>query len=457
MMKRFIASILLLCLITTLLFGCTKNTNNLLAGAGNITALSNVKHITKLSDFDSPYTICYKNSNNTYSLYMFASPVQYLSNDQYVLIDNAIVKSNNKKYKYENKANEIKTYFPLKISDGLLITKNKDSIKINLCGDLSEFEEVEQIEYENMFGDKVSAVIYKSAGFDIIFYPTKSGIKSEVLWNNEKKKEIEFSVSVSDSFVDKTKNEYMVFKNINKEKTAVIYASLSKYGTPEKMETCSNEIEYKGLTDDEKNIICIKPSDSINVEMVNKTGFSFEYYLNKMADSTAYSEYDENTYLSEYFVVGNSKLYGESIHYIRTRLNLFMSTGEDNIKAATYSIKPLSDNTDFSKIALFKVDNQWSSTKLSWLNKSDLGIRLCNGKEINGYEVFDITGYVKQAFQKADVLMESYGFAIKSENNIEDTFLASSDNSLYSPYITLLLDREPAYFQAKININDTQY
>lgn len=59
--------------------------------------------------FDTPYTRCEANDDGTYSMYIYAAPVQFKKDNQYYKKDNSIVESPDSKSTYENKENDIKT------------------------------------------------------------------------------------------------------------------------------------------------------------------------------------------------------------------------------------------------------------------------------------------------------------------------------------------------------------
>ena len=109
-----IYSIILLFLLV-LCCGCRGKTGVVLS-----TALSPVPGISgqgeALPECNTPYTVGYPNRDGTYSLYIFSSPVQYPTGDGYAVIDNTVVASGKEGFAYENKANEIKAYFPPSLS-----------------------------------------------------------------------------------------------------------------------------------------------------------------------------------------------------------------------------------------------------------------------------------------------------------------------------------------------------
>ena len=83
----------------------------------------------QLHNFDSPYTICYKNNDNTYSMYIYAAPIQYKTENGYVLIDNTIIKSDKDDYAFENKTGIVKTYFPKTLSGMFRVEKGVDYLE----------------------------------------------------------------------------------------------------------------------------------------------------------------------------------------------------------------------------------------------------------------------------------------------------------------------------------------
>lgn len=89
-MKKIL--ILLVLFIISLLTGCDYETNP----SNKFTSISQISCIQeeseRLSKYDSPYTICYKNKDGSNSIYIFDSPIQYESkNGRYEIIDNTLI------------------------------------------------------------------------------------------------------------------------------------------------------------------------------------------------------------------------------------------------------------------------------------------------------------------------------------------------------------------------------
>lgn len=95
-------------------------------------------NVGKIDKYDSPYTMCYKNSDGTYTVYMFASPISFKdSKGKYEFIDNNIINNPdtdmlNKGYDYRNAKNNIPTYFPQKDKNDIVVKIRNDIISFSL-------------------------------------------------------------------------------------------------------------------------------------------------------------------------------------------------------------------------------------------------------------------------------------------------------------------------------------
>lgn len=95
------------------------------------TAISQIGNIqeesVRLSKYDSPYTIGFKNEDGSNSLYIFDSPIQYESeNGRYEIIDNMLVESDQENQYFENKSNEIKTLLPKSLKNSFQVVRQND-------------------------------------------------------------------------------------------------------------------------------------------------------------------------------------------------------------------------------------------------------------------------------------------------------------------------------------------
>lgn len=102
-------------------------------------------HKQLLTDYSSPYTLAYRNKDDTYTLYIFSAPVQYQKNGQYFLIDTSIVKSKRADYSFENKEGDIKTYFPESLDRPFLIESETNQFSFQVEKNASSYQKGKQI------------------------------------------------------------------------------------------------------------------------------------------------------------------------------------------------------------------------------------------------------------------------------------------------------------------------
>lgn len=191
-----------------------------------------------------------------------------------------------------------------------------------------------------------------------------------------------------------------------------------------------------------------------------KLDASFEFYANKMPDSTTSSKGAANSYLSNYCSIFNRKSNDVTQHFIRLRINYFMETNAKNIMYASYNIKPLGTADEKEaiqkEVELREVNSQWSSTQLKWNDKGEIGATISDqAKGIeNGYYAFDITQFIKKCVFDTSGGIESRGMVLLSDHENENsTYFATSDNTLYPPYIRIKMKNAPDKFSIMENIN----
>ena len=418
-------------------------------------------HEEQIHDYDSPYTICYRNKNNTYSMYVFSSPIQYNSGTGYEIIDNTVVKTEKEGFAYENRSNEIKTYFPLSLSEYFVVEQGTTYIKFKPNWNVEGFTEAQESIFTNMYGDKVYAVIYKRDDMEAAFYPTKAGIKAEIVLRElPQVNTFDFIVKSSNKSYENNQNGYIVFKSVNENKS-VIYGPLVQYTHKEKQQmdaTAKIGIDReRGNT----NVLLTIDEDILdNISEAHPVRFdlAFDLYLNKLPDSTVYSKHDINNYLANYAVIGNHPVFGVGWHYLRFRLNHFMTQPPKNLLSAKYSVKKLYSNSDKIELLLSQPTDQWSSTGLKWESKveiNDMEYNYDYAFSVDNWCEMDITAFIKECFSDQSLLCESRGIVLSMQKEAPCYMVfATSDNALYTPYIELEFSDLPLEFTAKENIND---
>lgn len=433
-----------------LLAGCHSNVQVLSTAISQINTKSN-KHAEQLHAYDSPYTICYKNRDDTYSMYIFASPIQFMEENRYHIIDNTVVVSKREPFAYENKANDIKTHFPKNLTNYILVENGMDTLQFKPCLDETKVSAPQAQIIENMYGDRVSAVIYKSNDMDFVFYPTKAGIRTEIVLNTRpKNNSFHFFVVADAENYENKQNGYILFKNGVTNKY-LIYQPLVKYSSDNKVKLDVTTQLFINREGDGYHVEMIIDETILNeAEYPIKLDPSFEIYLNKMPDTSVYAKFDTNSYLRHYAVIGEHPVLGEGWEYIRLRLNYFMTLSSSHILSAKYSCRLLKSSS--GKIKIYEMMETWSSTSMLWQNKKIKQKQLAIDYNMqNSYMEFDITGFVKEAVDDITWRRESYGLVLKVDG--ESTYITTSDHSLYPPYLCLTLNSLPRRFIPPENIN----
>ena len=417
------------------------------------TAISQIEqssHAEQLHEYDSPYTICYRNRDNTYSMYIFASPIQFETADGYEIIDNTVIESKRGGYVLENKANVIKTYFPKTLEEYFLVEKGNSYMEFRPSGDVSGFSEAKQAVFTNMYGDKVSAVMYTRQDMDMVFYPTKAGIKSEIVLKEKKgQNRFAFQVRTSGVHCENRQNGYLLFRNEGGEIESIVYQPLVQYETDEGEQldvTTQLESDEKG---DEYHVDMIVGESIINsAEYPVKLDPSFELYVDKMPDTSVYSKFDTNSYLRHYAVIGEHPVLGEGWEYVRLRLNYYMTLITDRIIDASYTANVLSSTYDLSNMTVWSVKDQWSSTQDTWSKHSDYQDYIsCFSERHHNIAKTEMTEFIKECFDDPYWQMESYGVVFRQAESEQQHYIVStSDNSLYSPYLEMKMLELPGYF-----------
>lgn len=409
----------------------------------------NSKKNSELEQYDTPYTKCEKNRDGTYSFYIYSAPIQYAQGGNYIEKDLSIVDSDKEEYIFMNQASDIKTYFPEKLSDSFSIIQGQKQLDFYFNENVERYLSGEKVEFENMYGDLVDAVKYSyKPDMSVYCYATISGIQVEYICADDM--DVPEACIRSDSpLIKKDETGYMILQE-NESPDFVIY------------EPIAVTKEGNGKLEFATDLNCTRKPEGYetgigkndNIDNVERLSYSIECYVNKMPDSSAYSQKMNNSYLRGYAVIGNHDEFGMGNHYIRLRLNYYISIDADNIIRADYNVKSLGGEYEQDKMKLNQNLTQWSSTQMTWKNQEDYqDIELTSPiLEENGWLNFDITEFAKNCIEDATANMESLGCRIKCNEGY--AVVATSDNSFYVPYIKIVMKTLPKGFSGETDINN---
>ena len=429
-------------------------------------------HAKRLTDKESPYTMCFENTDGTNSLYIFTSPIAYYDDkEQLKAIDNTLTKTKdknlkNKGYELEQKSNDIQSYFPKDLKKTPFLLKNISNNKN------TEFEfkpnenfidmNLKESTFLDLLGREHSSAIYqdkKSNDIIIEYIPTSSGITANIIINEKPENEqIDFYISQQDKWnYDITDNEYILFKeNETNEPKAIIRASHLKDANG----ICSydNKISVKnGLG---KCVYSIKPDTGFlndpNIKYPLSLSTSFELYRSTTPDTTVYSDKpDENLYLADYAVLGDNKTFGSSINYIRFRVNYVFKSYAENVKSAEYVSTILSKDQKEISVNMLRLKDIWSSTVMNWNSRSKTyDVESTANISSSGRYGFDITKFIKACVKDDKWDTESCGLAMAAQDNsIGSKIISTGDNALYRPYVRIDFYDLPWTYERVFSIN----
>lgn len=123
------------------------------------------------------------NSDGTKTLHMFSEPIKYFDNSCNAIkfIDNSLIDSTTSEYALENKANDLKIFFPENVQKGIALVKNKYKLTMipynnGISSNYSLLESKENVsnemvEYCDVFGK----------GTDLQYITTSTGVKENIV------------------------------------------------------------------------------------------------------------------------------------------------------------------------------------------------------------------------------------------------------------------------------------
>lgn len=432
--------------------GCSKKAENNYhksdrCNAQNTFIVDSNKELVKVKEIDTPYTECFQNEDGTYSLYIYSSPIQYYDGSSYRHIDNTIIESTNSNYVYENKDNSVKTYFPKNLNYDILITNGDFSLPFNIgLSDLA-FSEADLVDYNNIYGERIKAVVYKSDKASIYLYSSYYGVEIETVYHSDYKIAPQIVTYYHNDFpnhYDNANNGYIALRKGTdfNDIEAIIHSPIS----------FEND-NYVPVLEAEVSDFVDKKRITYNIdEATTVINQSIVLYTSNMPDSCAYSKFDKNQYLSRFSYIGNSELLGEGLDYIRFRLDYYMKIDPEKVINTSYNFKSLS-NGDISKYKFKENLGQWSSSHLSWKmrNKDFCDINTTINNSIEGYVSVDISDYTRKCLLDDSWMTESYGVLMTFSGDYQ--IVSSSDNPLFPPFLCINISELPSEFHLIDDIN----
>lgn len=301
------------------------------------------------------------------------------------------------------------------------------------------------------------SIEYESENYLINSYSTSSGMQTEFTLkkfpdNNTMSFWIETELSL-----EQVDEGYILLKDLELDEFAQIQGIIH---SPIIICELAKD-EYQFLYDNKLQFECEKGNrylitisldkklSNYNQNISIKADMSWEMYRSTQPDSAIYSKRSHtNRYLANYSLIGESDMYGVGENYMRLRIGEYIKDTSDNIKSAYISFYEASGQKSPSQISLYKISQQWSSTRITWDNKIG-GDNKIDQKKVNerGYYSFNITDVAKECLKDDTMEIESNGISLVAENSADAYRLfASSDNALFSPFEEITFFNLPTAF-----------
>lgn len=421
----------------------------------------------RLLEKESPYTICFLEESGKGTVYIFGSPVSFWNEeDQLTLIDNHLVSVSDKElkksgYRYQNKQCDIGVYFPKDLTETpILIQNGEQNLKVSPVQDKKAFRSVKKESFQDKLDRSHDAVTYSDdENTKIQFIPTSSGVTASVtFFKKPASNTLEFSVAFpQDAVPQVVGSQYIAIKGQkNSSVQSILYPSYLEDETGKT--SFQNQLSIQQEGDRYRYTIKLDQSflDHSDIQYPVTITPSFELYRNKMADSTVYSGLpDQNAYLSNFTVMGTHPVYGESMEYLRFRLQYIVGTYSQNVESASLCLPNLMKNSPSLSLELYRLKDIWSSTGLTW-RKKDKTYDLLSSTTMNqaGRNMLDITAFVKDSYDDDLWETETQGLALKAKDGSQGyQIYPTYDNALYQPYVKVVFKDMPPVFEHVTTIN----
>ncbi len=411
----------------------------------------------QLHTYDSPYTLYLKNADDTYTMFVFASPVQFSEGDgRYSLIDPTLVESSREGIAFENKANAVKTSFPDKADGAFRIERGETFLELRFRDGALPAEPAKKAAVSTFAGEPADAAIYEQEGRSMAVYPTRTGFHLEVTWDDAAKAaDIPVQITSSDTVQTYGGNGTLVFRKNGQIGAVITHPLLFSPGE----ETPRWDIAG-GIRIEDSSQGCftfILPEDRAREGPLTAL-LSFDLYENKLPDTGAVSAYpDTNAYLSPVSLVGSHAQWGTGVQYIRFRLQYFCKLNPEDILSASYHLRVFS-GSGLEELGLYKMETNWSSTGLTWNTRLPPGDLAAEARPSGtGELVFDLTDFAKACFADPTWMTESKGLLLKAASPESGyAVCASHDHALYPPYLRIELRDLPEEIYVRDNINEVE-
>lgn len=412
----------------------------------HIDEFKNRGFIRIVPEYSSEVSICFEDINNEKTLMLFAAPIQYIN--QYNIltpIDTRITNVSNFIFKrncyvYQTANCDITTYYPECLSEdkGIIIGNKDYQYEFGISSDeglFSSYSEIKTFIDEPRYG-----IVYKNAfGKNTILqsYPTSLGARNEITINKKRTDQKFIFWLDAEGFKPRTEpGGYILLISNDKDKdgkeiiVGVIQPPLLKDKAGKLSVNNTLKIEKQ---DNERYMIEVSLDEKLvkdkKVKYPLMFDICFEMRQEKQPDTQVFSgEPSLNQYLSNYTIIGNHPVYGDSNCYIRYQFINGYGLNAEQIKSVTYVTYNITNSEQ--DIDLFRVTEDWCSLTSNWNTKILFNNKITSIKAKSGIIKFNITDIAKDYAIDQSGELQRNGLLMKSDSE-KYNILTSNDSSLY--------------------------
>ena len=440
---------------------------------------------------DDEYTITVKNDDGTNTVHIFQTPIKYVDDETIKLKKDTIVKSGKnislfRNYAYESVDNEVKSYFPEDIAEGVKI--EYESYSISLTPAITSIQDSTRNSKKSVANKRENSVLYEetfNSNVSLEYAPSLNGVKENIIINKyDGVNTFEFTINTdglipaklegdSIPLIDPDTDEMKFFigqinardsylgANENNDTHFTLYNSL-------KLEETTIENVYKLIVIVDKEFL--ESETTVYPVTVDPT---ITISSSNVADAPVYSGYpNTNFYTNEYNMVGyHGSSYKEAMTFVKLNsLSSYKYVNPEKINLAYYRVYEGSGKTSTATVNLHDTLNTWNESTITYSNKPAIvsEYESTNTISSSGWYLFSITdlftNWLRSALNEGG-FSPNYGFALVASttgvssrhfcsanstnflpsivfNYSEDTSLADGAYYIRSKYSNLYLDTE---------------
>lgn len=407
------------------------------------------------------------NGEGSRSTYSYSVPVKYIDEqtNQIKFIDNSLESGGIfDRTAYKNTDNSIKSEMPKKITDGIIVSENNNSIKI-----LPQTENnVSAVKKEqDVFGNKKSVVEYENAfgqGISLQYEATNAGLKENVVISEKSDKNVfKFVLETHGLVPDTLCGQTIMFGEKDADEPSFVLSApwiKDSYNAEGNDEHISTESYYEitALSDGKYELALVADKtfldspDTVYPVVIDPPYATFG--TSKINYVSLFSSSSERWYNSQYGMLGNRSGYGECLMYLQlSNVKDYKHIIPDSITRVTVNMYQSVGASSSYYIDCYDSNTSETASSVSYgTANSNIGTRLdrtlCQGNATYGWW---ITGVFKNwlSYELGGNGWSKYQVILKAENggNPFKQFLCSGN------YMWVKIDYECTF--TMIGITDT--